>query len=319
MTPETVRTTGLRIIDEMEKALVGKRQPLELLLSAFLAGGHVLFEDMPGLGKTLTARSLASSLGLGFSRIQFTPDLLPADITGGLVYSRQNETFSLRRGPLFADFVLADEINRASPRTQAALLEAMQEKHVTIDGQTHALPDNFTVVATQNPVEYEGTFPLPEAQLDRFMIRLSLGYPTLNEEQAILARRRERRTSEASLAAVVSAAEVQALRLVMEDVELHEDLAAYIVSLVQATRRHKHIAAGVSPRGALALQDLSRAHAVLCGRAFVIPDDIKRFVVPALAHRLVLEPGLWTEGGAAERILEAIVDSTPVPVLASTP
>lgn len=315
MNPESVQAIGIRIIDEMEKALVGKRHTLELLLSAFLAGGHVLFEDMPGLGKTLTARSLACSLGLGFSRIQFTPDLLPADITGGLVYSRQTESFSLRRGPLFADFVLADEINRASPRTQAALLEAMQEKHITIDGQTHALPDTFTVVATQNPVEYEGTFPLPEAQLDRFMIRLSLGYPAAGEEQAILARRRQRRQAEAELSAVVTAEEVGSMRRTMEDIELHEDLAAYIVGLVHATRRHKHIAAGVSPRGALALQDLARAYAALQGRSFVIPDDIKRFVVPALAHRLVLEPGLWTENGAAERILRDIVGNSAVPVL----
>lgn len=313
MTDTTINPLAARIITEIEKALIGKRSSLELLLTAWLAGGHILFEDMPGLGKTLAARSLATALGLGFSRIQFTPDLLPGDITGGLVFNRHTESFNLRKGPLFADFVLADEINRASPRTQSALLEAMQEKHVSIDGNTESLPDYFTVVATQNPVEFEGTFPLPEAQLDRFMIRLSMGYPDAAQEAEILARRRKRRTSEASLQAVVSRDELAGLRTAMEDVSLSDDLAAYIVRLVQATREQRGITVGASPRGALALQDLARAHAVLHNRDYVIPDDIKRFFIPALAHRLILDPGLWTESGAAAKLLYSILEKTAVP------
>lgn len=305
------------VLDEMERVIVGKRQTLESLLAAFMAGGHVLFEDMPGLGKTVTALSMAAALGLGFKRIQFTPDLLPGDITGGMLYSRKDESFSMRRGPLFSDFVLADEINRASPRTQSALLEAMQERHVTIDGQTLPLPRFFTVVATQNPVEYEGTFPLPEAQLDRFMVRLSLGYPGSANECEILRRRRERRSAYAEPHCVIDPATLDRMRLAMEDVTVSADMAAYIVALVEATRRHRNVAVGASPRGSLALQDLARATAAMAGRDYIIPDDVKQIAVATLAHRLVLEPGLWTDHAAPAKLVQSILDTVPVPAIAA--
>jgi MoxR-like ATPase len=315
MNPEQLGASCSRILDEIEKAIIGKRAVLESMLTAFLAGGHILFEDLPGLGKTAAARSLATALGLGFKRIQFTPDLLPGDITGGMVYNSREENFSLRKGPLFCSFVLADEINRASPRTQSALLEAMQERRVSIDGQTVDLPAHFTVVATQNPVEYEGTFPLPEAQLDRFMVRLSLGYPENQHEKMMLRKRRERMTAEALLTAVLEPAMVDSMRRAMETVTLADDLETYIIDLVDATRKHRSIAVGASPRGALALQDLARARAAMSGRTYVLPDDIKCFAVQALAHRLVLEPDLWTEAHAAEKLVLSILEATPVPVV----
>ncbi len=314
-TVDDVRATCARIVLEIEKAIIGKREVIEDVLTAFLAGGHVLFEDLPGLGKTMTAKSLATSLGLSFKRIQFTPDLLPGDITGGYIYNRKSEEFDLRKGPIFANFLVADEINRASPRTQSALLEAMQEGHVTIEGETITLPEPFTVVATQNPIEYEGTFPLPEAQLDRFMVRLSVGYPGAEAEQEILARRRERKTPEVVIRPAVEAAEIRAMRRAIEDVHLSSDIERYIVAIVGGTRRDRRVAVGSSPRGALALQDLARAHAAIHGRGYVIPDDVKKFAGPALAHRLVLVPELWTERSAAPDIVRSVVDTTPVPVV----
>ena len=243
---ESVRSTCDRITAEIERAIIGKTDVIANVLVAFLAGGHILFEDLPGLGKTVAAKSLATALGLSFKRIQFTPDLLPGDITGGYVYNRKDETFVLRKGPIFAHFLLADEINRASPRTQSALLEAMQERHVTIEGETIDLPTPFTVVATQNPIEYEGTFPLPEAQLDRFMVRLSVGYPSADAEQEILRRRRERKTADVTIHAAVSEDEIHAMRAAIEEIHIAEEIERYIVGIVDATRRDRRVAVGAS-------------------------------------------------------------------------
>jgi MoxR-like ATPase len=303
-----------RVLDEVERAIIGKRPLLEDILAAALADGHILLEDYPGLGKTLLARSFATALGLGFKRIQFTPDLLPGDITGGYVYSRANDRFELRTGPIFTHIVLADEINRASPKTQSALLEAMQERQVTLEGETLPLPAPFMVLATQNPIEYEGTFPLPEAQLDRFIMKLSVGYPSPQDEQEMLRRRRERQTEEVALAQVADEQQVLAMRAAVETVYLDPDLEKYIVALVGETRRDRRVTVGASPRGSLALLKLSRARAAMAGRAYVLPDDIKHFAVSALAHRLILEPDLWTRRRAAEEIIEEVVNSVPVPV-----
>ncbi len=310
-----VATLGSRVIQEMERAIVGKRTLLEQIMAAILADGHILLEDYPGLAKTLIAKSFAVALGLDFKRIQFTPDLLPSDITGSYIYDRSQNRFELRRGPIFANVILADEINRASPKTQSALLEAMQEYQVTLEGETMVLPQPFIVIATQNPIEYEGTFPLPEAQLDRFLLKLAIGYPSPEEEQMILRRRQERRRDIIELAQVTQAPELLAMRQVAEEIYLHPDLERYIVALVSATRQDKRLAVGASPRGSLALLKLVRAQAALAGRTYVLPDDVKRFAVPALVHRLILEPGLWMRQHAAEEIITGIVQATPVPVL----
>jgi MoxR-like ATPase len=305
-----------RILDEVEQAIVGKRELLMELLTAVLTpGGHVLFEDYPGLAKTLIARSFATVLGLNFKRIQFTPDLLPGDITGGYVYDRSSNSFVIRRGPVFANIILADEINRASPKTQSALLEAMQEYQVTLEGETQRLPHPFLVIATQNPVEYEGTFPLPEAQLDRFIMKLSVGYPSDEEEQEILRRRRQRGQDEILLSPKTNEAELLQMRDLVEQVYLSADIERYIVSLVTATRRHSQVVVGASPRGSLALLKLARAWAAIQGRSFVLPDDIKRFVRPALGHRLILDPELWLRRGAAEDVIENVLRTVPVPVM----
>jgi len=309
-----VSTLTGEIIAQVERAVVGKRRLLEQIVAAVLAGGHVLLEDYPGLAKTLVANSLAAVLGLDFKRIQFTPDLLPGDITGGYVYDRAAGRFELRRGPLFANVILADEINRASPKTQSALLEAMQEFQVTLEGETMKLPEPFVVLATQNPIEYEGTFPLPEAQLDRFLVKLAVGYPGAGDEQEILRRRRERRQDNLELETVTGAAELLAMRRAVEEVHVDPDLEAYIVSLVQATRQRRQVAVGASPRGSLALLKLSRAQAAMQGRDYLLPDDVKAFVRPALVHRLILEPDLWMKRHAAEEILDEILQSVPVPV-----
>ncbi len=304
------------IIAEVEKAVVGKRQALEMILAGFLSsGGHVLLEDYPGLAKTLIANSYATALGMAFKRIQFTPDLLPGDITGGYIYDRTQGQFILRKGSIFANIILADEINRASPKTQSALLEAMQEYQVTLEGETIALPQPFIVIATQNPIEYEGTFPLPEAQLDRFMLKLAIGYPSRDEAQTILRRRQERRSDAFALKAVTDAAGLEAMRATVEQVYVDPDLELYIVDLVQRTHEHRNVAVGASPRGALALLKLGRAWAVLQGRGYVIPDDIKVFVRPVLGHRLILEPELWNSRAAIDRILDEIVSAVPVPVV----
>jgi MoxR-like ATPase len=313
-----VATVGARIITEVERAIVGKRPLLVKLLASVLAGGHVLLEDYPGLAKTLIAKSFATALGLDFKRIQFTPDLLPSDITGSYIYDRAVGRFELRTGPIFANIILADEINRASPKTQSALLEAMQERQVTLEGETMALPQPFIVIATQNPIEYEGTFPLPEAQLDRFLVKLPVGYPTPEEEQEILHRRRERRDDEIDLQQVTNGDELLAMRQSIEDVYVDPDIERYIVALVGATRREKLVAVGASPRGSLALLKLARTRAALDGRDFVLPDDVKAFVGPALIHRLILDPGLWMKRNAADEVLSGIVAAVPVPVVGAT-
>jgi len=304
-----------RVIREIERAIVGKRLLLEKIMAAVLSGGHVLLEDYPGLAKTLIANSFATALGLQFKRIQFTPDLLPGDITGGYVYDRAQNTFALRKGPLFANIILADEINRASPKTQSALLEAMQEYQVTLEGETMRLPQPFIVIATQNPIEYEGTFPLPEAQLDRFIMKLGVGYPTPEEEQEILRRRRERRRDEFELQQVTDAQELLKMRQAVEEVHVDPDIETYIVALTNQTRRTHQIAVGASPRGSLALLKLPRAWAAMQGRDYVLPDDVKLFVEPVLVHRLILEPDLWMKRHAAEEVIASIVQMVPVPVI----
>jgi len=314
-TPD-VAATAQKVIDEVERAIVGKTDVLRRILAACLStGGHVLLEDYPGLAKTLIANSFATALGLSFKRIQFTPDLLPSDITGGYIYNRTTNEFELRRGPLFANIILADEINRASPKTQSALLEAMQEYQVTLEGETLRLPDPFIVIATQNPIEYEGTFPLPEAQLDRFISKLSVGDVTVKKEQEILRRRRERRTDTVLLKPVTDAAGVLAMRRAVETIHVDDDVEHYMVELVRATRRHRHVAVGASPRGALALLKLARAWAAMDKRDFVIPDDVRRFIHPALTHRLILEPDLWTDQRAAGDVIAEISRVVAVPVL----
>ena len=310
-----VSERGRRIIEEVEQAIVGKRMLLEQIMAAVLAGGHILLEDYPGLAKTLIARSFATALGLAFKRIQFTPDLLPGDITGGYIYNRAQSRFELRKGPLFANIILADEINRASPKTQSALLEAMQEYQVTLEGETMKLPQPFVVIATQNPIESEGTFPLPEAQLDRFLLKLSVGYPSLEEEQEILRRRRERRQDEVELEQVMRAEDLLTMRKAIEGVYVDPDIEQYIVRLVNETRRDRRVAVGASPRGSLALLKLTRARAALNGRDYVLPDDVKAFAKPALIHRLILVPDLWMKRNAADNVLTDITASVPVPVL----
>lgn len=303
------------VISEVEKAIVGKHQVLEMIMASVLAGGHVLLEDYPGLGKTLIAKSFATVLGLDFKRLQFTPDLLPGDITGGYIYNRAENRFDLRRGPIFANIILADEINRASPKTQSALLEAMQEGQVTLEGETLRLPDPFLVIATQNPIEYEGTFPLPEAQLDRFMLKLTVGYPDLAEEIEILRRRHDRRQEDVVLAKVTNAKKILGMRKVVETVHVQDDLETYIANIIQETRHDRHVAVGSSPRGSLAFLKMARAHAVLQGRDYILPDDIKRFGSPVLSHRLILQPEYWLTRQVADRVITDIFDKVPVPVL----
>jgi len=311
-----VSNLSARILSEVEQAVIGKHAVLErIIASIFVPGGHLLLEDFPGMAKTLIAKSFAKVLGLNFKRIQFTPDLLPGDITGGYIYNRKENRFELRRGPLFANILLADEINRASPKTQSALLEAMQEYQVTIEGETMQLPKPFIVIATQNPIEYEGTFPLPEAQLDRFLLKLSVGYPTEDEEQAILKSRRERQEDEFNLACVTDAKQLLEIHEAIEKVHVDTAIDAYIVELVAQTRRQHKIAVGVSPRGSLALLKLSRVWAALQGRDFVLPDDVKQFYKLALLHRLVLEPNLWMQSGAADELLDSIMAKVTVPVI----
>lgn len=303
-----------QVLDEIERAVVGKRPVLEKILAAALSSGHVLLEDYPGLGKTLIARSFAATLNLSFRRIQFTPDLLPADITGGYFFNRATSQFELRQGPIFTNILLADEINRASPKTQSALLEAMQEYQVTLEGETFRLPPPFLVLATQNPIEYEGTFPLPEAQLDRFLIKLEVGYPSLAEEQEILRRRQDRRRDEFDLKPVLQAEDFEAMRQAVETVYLDPDLEQYIVQLVAETRHDRRVAVGASPRASLALLKLSRALAAMQERDYVLPDDIKVFIVPVLVHRLILQPEYWMKQQVAAEVIESLMRNVPVPV-----
>jgi MoxR-like ATPase len=316
MNIEQVAELSAQVVQEVEKAIVGKREVLNLMMAAFLSsGGHILLEDYPGLAKTLIANSFARALGMEFKRIQFTPDLLPGDITGGYVFESDQNRFMLRKGPIFAHILLADEINRASPKTQSALLEAMQEYQVTLEGETLTLPEPFIVIATQNPIEYEGTFPLPEAQLDRFIVKLSIGYPTSEEEDEILRRRAERKKDIVSLQAIISPETFLAMRATVEGVYVDPDVRRYMVDLATKSRAHRQVAVGVSPRGSLALLKLTRAWAAIHGRNYVIPDDIKQFIQPALAHRIILDPSLWDIKKSENAVIAEISQSVSVPVL----
>lgn len=317
--PLTVREVAVRgqaVLDEVATAVVGMAGPVRLALAAVLAGGHVLFEDVPGLGKTLAARSLATALGLDFSRIQCTPDLLPSDVTGSSVYDPATQAFTFRPGPVFTGLLLADEINRTAPKTQSALLEAMAERQVSVDGTTHPLPAPFHVVATSNPVEYEGTYPLPEAQLDRFMVRLAVGYPERAAEVDVLARRLGRRREGATVRRVVDAATLLRMQAGVEDVAVDDDVLAYCVDLAAATRAHRAVEVGASPRGSQALVLVARGLAVLDGRAYVTPEDVKAVAVPALAHRLSLSPQAWAAGLAPQSVVEEVLTQVPGPTTA---
>ncbi len=311
----TLKSACHQVITEVERAVVGKHDLLETIMACTLAGGHVLLEDFPGLGKTLIARSFARALGLEFKRIQFTPDLLPGDITGGYVFDRNKNKFELRKGPVFANILLADEINRASPKTQSALLEAMQEGRVTFEGESFQLPEPFLVLATQNPIEYEGTFPLPEAQLDRFMLKLSVGYPSLAEEQEILRQRRLRKHDEIILDQILDPNRILELRMIVEEVHVDPDLEKYITELVHATRQDRRVAVGASPRASLAFLKMARAFAGLTGRDYILPDDIKLFAIPVLSHRLLLQPEYWTSRQLTNEIIMDVLMNTPVPVI----
>jgi MoxR-like ATPase len=312
-TPADAAARCAAVLDEVERAVVGRRRSLELVLTGIMAGGHVLIEDLPGLGKTLIARSFATVLGLDFARIQFTPDLLPSDVVGAPLYDQHSAEMVFRPGPVFTQLLLADEINRTPPKTQAALLEAMGEGQVSMDGVTRQLPQPFVVLATDNPIEYEGTYALPEAQLDRFLLRISLGYLRPSDEIAMLQRRLDRRQEATDLRPVSTAAGVLALRAALEQVEVSPDLLDYVVALVAATRSDAQVQVGASPRGALALVHLARAEAMLRGRDYVIPDDIKRVAVPGLAHRITLRPELWVRQVTADSVVGRIIAAVPVP------
>lgn len=318
MSIEKVSELSTKVIQEVEKAVVGKHDILEQIMAAFLSsGGHLLLEDYPGLAKTLIANSFAMALGMQFKRIQFTPDLLPGDITGGYIFDSEQNRFMLRKGPIFTHILLADEINRASPKTQSALLEAMQEYQVTMEGETLALPDPFIVIATQNPIEYEGTFPLPEAQLDRFMVKLSIGYPSPEEEDEILMRRAERKKDVVTLQPVITLETFLAMRAAVEGVYVDPDVRRYMVDLVAKSRKHRQVAVGASPRGSLALLKLSRAWAALHGRNYVVPDDVKESSQPVLAHRIILDPSLWDVKKSENRIITELTQLVSVPVIKS--
>ncbi len=308
-----VQELSERVLDEVERAVVGKRGALELVLMGLLSDGHVLLEDYPGLAKTLTARSFAQVTSIGFSRIQFTPDLMPSDVTGSSIWNQRDADFEFRPGPIFTNLLLADEINRAPPKTQAALLEAMQERQVTIEGTTHPLAQPFLVLATQNPIEYEGTYPLPEAQLDRFLLRVGFGYPSADDEWEVLARRLERRIDDVELEPVIDGPTLIALQDAVEQVHVGDSVGRYIVALVAATRTSGSTAVGSSPRGSLSLLKLSRCKAALSGRDFVTPDDVKAVAVPALSHRLMLRPELWVQRISAEDVVRDVLESVPTP------
>ena len=313
LTPQQAGQRARTVLDEVERAVVGKRHALELVMMGVLAGGHALIEDLPGLGKTLLARSFATALGLDFTRIQFTPDLLPSDVTGAPFYDQRSAEMVFRPGPIFTQLLLADEINRTPPKTQAALLEAMAEGQVTVDGVTRPLPQPFVVIATENPIEYEGTYTLPEAQLDRFLLRTRMGYLPADDEAAMLRRRIERAAPEAVIEATTDPSEVLAMRAALERVEVDEDLLNYIIALITATRAHAQVQVGASPRGGLALVQLARAHAVLRDRDYVVPEDVKAVAVPALAHRITLRPELWVRKVSQEDVIARILTSVPVP------
>ncbi|WP_193045071.1 AAA family ATPase [Mycolicibacterium baixiangningiae] len=301
------------VLDEIGSVVVGKRRALTLILTAVLARGHVLIEDLPGLGKTLIARSFAAALGLQFTRVQFTPDLLPADLLGSTIYDMQSGRFEFRRGPIFTNLLLADEINRTPPKTQAALLEAMAERQVSIDGTTHRLPAPFLVLATDNPIEYEGTYPLPEAQLDRFAVRLELRYLSAPDEVSMLRRRLDRGSAEPTVQRVVDGPELLAMQESVEQVTVHDDVLQYVVSLAAASRQHPQIAVGASPRAELDLVQLARARALLAGRDYVIPEDVKSLAVPVLAHRISLRPEMWVRRVQGADVVDELLRRLPVP------
>jgi MoxR-like ATPase len=314
-----VRPTGetasvvAAVLARVGQAVVGKREPLRLVLAGILARGHVLLEDVPGVGKTLTARSFAQALGLGFRRVQFTPDLLPSDVTGSYVFDQRTSEFVFRPGPIFTGLLLADEINRTPPKTHAALLEAMQERQVTVEGTTFPLAEPFHVLATANPVEYEGTYPLPEAQLDRFLLRVGFGYPTADEEWDVLTRRIQRQREEQSVEAVTDASGLLALQQACEAVTVDVTVGRYCVELATATRRHRQVLIGASPRGSLALLLTSRAHAVVEGRDYVVPEDVKAVAVAALAHRITVRPELWLHDVDGASVVRDVLDAVAAP------
>ncbi|WP_018800198.1 AAA family ATPase [Salinispora arenicola] len=317
--PTEVGQLAHAVLDAVGEVVVGKREALELVLAGILAGGHVLLEDLPGLGKTLTARSFAQALGLDFRRLQFTPDLLPADVTGSFLYDQRSGEFAFRAGPVFTNLLLADEINRTPPKTQSALLEAMQEKQVSVEGVTYRLDEPFHVLATANPVEYEGTYPLPEAQLDRFLLRVSFGYPDAAEEWEVLRRRMSRRREEAEIKPVVDAATLRAMQAALEDVVVEDSIGRYIVALTAATREHPSVLVGASPRGSLALLLLARVRAVTAGRDYVVPEDVKEVAAPALAHRITLRPELWLRRVAPAFVVDEVLAATPAPASGALP
>jgi MoxR-like ATPase len=316
---EEVARRAEAVLDEVERAVVGKRDALELVLLGMLADGHVLIEDFPGLAKTLTARAFSQVTSIGFTRVQFTPDLMPSDVTGSSIFNQREGDFEFRPGPIFTNLLLADEINRAPPKTQAALLEAMQERQVTIDGTTYPLAPPFLVLATQNPIEYEGTYPLPEAQLDRFLLRVAVGYPDRDEEWEVLERRLERQVDEVDLRAVVDREELLEMQRAVEDVHVDRSVGIYMVDLVAATRSATGVQVGASPRGSLALLKLSRCRAAVRGRDYVIPDDVKAVAVPALAHRLSLRPELWVQRLRPDDIVVGLLDEVPTPQAQPSP
>jgi len=301
------------VVNQVKKVIVGKEQVLEKVMLAVLANSHILFEDYPGLAKTLMARSFAMSMGCEFSRIQFTPDLLPADITGTYIYNVKTSEFELRRGPVFTNILLADEINRAPPKTQAALLEAMQERQTTLDGKTHPITNPFIVIATQNPIEYEGVYPLPEAQLDRFLLRLQLGYPNRTEEVEILKRRMERAQEDVLLEPAADGETILALQKTVEGIHVDDDVLGYVTDIVQATRVQRQVEVGASPRGSLAIFKLARARAVFHGRDYVIPDDVKEVAAPALVHRMIMKAESWVKGVDPRQMVDEILKTIPVP------
>jgi MoxR-like ATPase len=319
LTPAETGRIAQSVLDAVGTVVVGKRDALRLVFAGILAGGHVLLEDLPGLGKTLTARCFAQALGLGFRRLQFTPDLLPADVTGSFLYDQRTHDFTFRPGPIFTNFLLADEINRTPPKTQAALLEAMQERQVSVEGTTYALQAPFHVLATANPIEHEGTYPLPEAQLDRFLLRVSFGYPDVNEEWSVLQRRIARRREEAEIAAVVDAQRLVDMQATLEDVSVEDSIGHYIVALTTATRTHPQVMVGASPRGSLALLLLSRAHAAISGRDFVVPEDVKAVAVGALAHRITLRPEMWLRRVDSAQVVSAVLAQVPAPASGALP
>ena len=319
LTVQEVAERANRILEEVERAVVGKRDALALVLLAFLGDGHVLIEDFPGLAKTLTARSFAQVLDIEFSRIQFTPDLMPSDVTGSSIYNQRSGDFEFRRGPIFTNLLLGDEINRAPPKTQAALLEAMQERQVTIEGETIRLDAPFLVIATQNPIEYEGTYPLPEAQLDRFLLRVNFGYPSRDDEWTLLERRLERATDEIQLDAVIDRRGLVEMQEAIEQVHVAEPIGRYVVDVVTGTRTSQRVQVGASPRGSLALLKLSRCRAVLEGRDFVTPEDVKAVAGPALSHRLMLRPELWVQRIRPEDVVREVLETVPTPAAEGLP